>query len=101
MEMEEIYTDWQEIDLDTFKKGIKQYEGQNVCIDIKTIVRTALTVENCQIIINKLNLIFSDENDLQVEIDIDPAPVFYTRGKYYYKIDLTEFHGEILLDFYK
>lgn len=96
-----INKNWQELNIDTFKQELQKHQGENVYLEIKTLIRTTVTFENCQILINKLNIIISDSNYLQIDVDIDPLPHLYKRANNYYKIFLSEIDGEILLDFYK
>ena len=100
MAKENIVNKWQEIDFETLKNRLTSIEDNSILIDIKSMVKTSITIENFQIIINKLHLIISNDEDSEVEIDIDPKPKTFERNKMSFKFDYS-YGTEIVLNFYK
>lgn len=99
MVKESTSSKWQKIDFELFEEQLKENKYKNIYVDIITMVKTTITIEEYQIIINKLHLIISNNDETEITIDIDPQPQIYIKNNQIYKLDY-DYGTEIVLNFF-
>lgn len=62
----------EEITFDDFKNKIQKFQGKDLYLLIKTMIKATIIIEKCKIVINNYRIVFTDGKELDIEIDVEP-----------------------------